>query len=221
MAGKTKAAKTPAQAKDGKTLFRVKAESIEACNCQHGCNCQFAGYPNEGKCEFIVGYEVKDGKFGNVSLTGVRAVVAAKYPNAIHEGHGHVVLFIDEKATQEQVNAFATILSGKMGGMPWEALAGTIEHFEGPIRKAVEIRASGERSQVRVPGAVELQLAPLRDAVSGKDKEVHIVYPKGGFFWNDAKVATTTTMRVEHGNFRLEWPNRYAAAAEVNWTNKA
>jgi len=205
----------------GKTPFRVKAESIEACNCQHGCNCQFAGYPNEGKCEFIVGYEVKDGKFGNVSLKGVRAVVAAKYPKAIHEGHGQVVLFVDEKASQEQVNAFATILSGKMGGMPWEALAGTIEHFEGPVRKPVEISIAGERSQVRVPGAVELRLTPLRDAVSGKDKEVHIVYPKGGFFWNDAKVATTETMRVEHGNFRMEWPNRYAAAAEVNWTNQA
>lgn len=74
---------------------------------------------------------------------------------------------------------------------------------------------------MRVPGAVELRLTPLRDAVSGKDKEVHIVYPKGGFFWNDAKMATTETMRAEHGNFRMEWPNRYAAAAEVNWTNQA
>jgi hypothetical protein len=205
----------------GRTPYRVKAESIEACNCNHGCNCQFAGYPNEGKCEFIVAYEVKDGNFGNVSLKGVRAVVAAKYPKAIHEGHGHVVLFIDEKATPEQVNALATILSGKMGGMPWEALAGTIEHFEGPVRKPVEFRVSGERSQLRVPGAVELRLTPLRDAVSGAEKEVHIVYPKGGFFWNDAKVATTETMRVEHGNLRFEWPNRYAAAAEVNWTNQA
>jgi|SRR5690242_11074422 hypothetical protein len=208
------------QANAGKTPFRVKAESIEACNCNHGCNCQFAGVPNEGKCEFIVGWEVKDGKFGNVSLKGVRAAVAAKYPKAIHEGHGHVVLFIDEKATDEQVNAFATILSGKMGGMPWEALAATIEHFEGPIRKAVEFRAAGERSLVRVPGAIELQLTPLRDVISGAEKEVHIVYPKGGFFWNDAKVATTQTMRVQHGSLRMEWPNRYAAAAEVNWTNQ-
>jgi hypothetical protein len=209
-----------AQPSAEKTAYRVKAESIEACNCQHGCNCQFAGFPNEGKCEFIIGYEVKDGRFGNVSLNGVRAVVAAKYPKAIHEGHGHVVLFVDEKASQEQVDAFAAILSGKMGGMPWEALAGTVERFDGPIRKPVEIRVSGERSQVRVPGAVELRLTPLRDPVSGKDKEVHIVYPKGGFFWNDARMATTETMRVEHGNFRLEWPNRYAAAAEVNWTNQ-
>jgi hypothetical protein len=204
----------------GRITYRVKAESIEACNCQHGCNCQFEGVPNEGKCEFIIGFDVKDGRFGDVSLNGLRAVIAAKYPKVIHEGQGHVVLFIDEKASQEQVDAFATILSGKMGGMPWEALGGTIGRLDGPIRKPVEIKAAGERSSVRVPGAIELQLTPLRDVLSGNEKEVHIVYPKGGFFWNDAKIATTETMRAEHGDLKLEWPNRYAAAAEVNWTNQ-
>jgi hypothetical protein len=202
------------------TTYRVKAESVEACNCQHGCNCQFGGFPNDGKCEFVIGYEVKEGRFGNVSLDGLRAVVAAKYPNAIHEGHGHVILFVDERASQEQVDSFAAILSGKMGGMPWEALAGTVERFEGPIRKPIEIVLAGERSQVRVPGAIDLSLTPLRDPVSGKDKEVHIVYPQGGFFWDDARIATTETMREEHGSFRLEWPNRYASVAEVNWTNQ-
>jgi hypothetical protein len=208
---------TAAQA--GKTSYRVKAESIEACNCQHGCNCQFAGYPNEGKCEFIVGFEVKDGRVGTVSLNGLRAVVAAKYPKAIHEGNGHVVLFVDEHASEEQVNAFATILSGQLGGMPWEAMAGTIGRFEGPVRKPIEIRAAGERSLVRVPGSVDLQLTPLRDVISGQEKEVHVVYPRGGFFWNDAKIATTETMRAQHGDLRFEWPSRYAAAAEVNWSN--
>ena len=103
----------------------------------------------------------------------------------------------------------------------WEALAGTIEKFEGPIRKSIEMRMNGTRSELRVPGAVELRLTPLRDAVSGQPKEVHIVYPKGGFFWNDGDMATTETMRAEHGSFQLEWPNRYAASAEVNWTNQA
>jgi hypothetical protein len=205
---------------EGKTPYRVKADSIEACNCNHGCNCQFAGFPNEGKCEFVVGFEVKDGRFGDVSLNGLRAAVAAKYPKAIHEGNGHVVLFIDDTASEEQAAAFATILSGKMGGMPWEALAGTIGTFEGPIRKPVEIRAAGERSLIRVPGAIEVQLTPIKDVMSGAEKEVHIVYPKGGFFWNAAAIATTQTMRAEHGDFRLEWPTRYAAAAEVTWSNQ-
>jgi hypothetical protein len=203
-----------------KTPYRVKAESVEACNCHHGCNCQFGGYPNEGKCEFVIGFDVKDGHFGNVSLKGMRAAVVAKYPKAIHEGHGHVVLFVDEKASQEQVDAFATIMSGKMGGMPWEALAGTVERFEGPIRKAIHIELAGERSRVRVPEAIDLQLTPLRDPVSGAEKSVHIVYPKGGFFWNDGAIATTSTMHAQHGDMHVDWPNRYAAAAEVNWTNQ-
>jgi hypothetical protein len=204
---------------EGKTPYHLKAASVEACNCQHGCNCQFAGYPNEGKCEFIIGYAVKDGRVGEVSLSGFRAVVAAKYPKAIHEGNGHVVLFVDEKASDEQINAFVSILSGKLGGMPWEALAGTIGTFEGPIKKPIEITAAGEKSIVRVPGAIELQLTPFLD-LAGKEKEVHITYPKGGFFWNDARVATTSAMRAQHGGLQLEWPGKYAAAAEVNWTNQ-
>jgi hypothetical protein len=204
----------------GKASYRIKAESIEACNCQHGCNCQFVGIPNDGKCEFIIGYSIKDGRVGDVSMNGVRAVVAAKYPNAIHEGNGHVVLFVDEKASDEQVNALVSVLSGQLGGMPWEALAGTIDRLEGPIRKPVEVNAAGEQSVVRVAGSVDLQLTPIRDVISGQAKEVHIVYPKGGFFWNEAKVATTETMRAQHGSLHLEWPGRYAAAAEVHWTNE-
>jgi len=38
--------------------------------------------------------------------------------------------------------------------------------------------------------------------------------------WNDAAVATTETMRAAYGDFLLEWPGRYAAAVEVNWTNQ-
>lgn len=203
-----------------RTAYHVKAKSVEACSCRHGCNCQFGGTPNEGKCEFVIGYEVKDGHFGDVDLDGVRAVVAAKYPNAIHEGHGDVVLFIDDRASDEQVNALATILSGQMGGMPWEALAGTIEHFEGPVRAPIELDIDGQDARLRIPGVVELQTTPLRDAVSGEPKEVHINYPKGGFFWNDGNIVTTSTMRAKHGSIDIEWPDKYAATAEVNWTNQ-
>lgn len=204
-----------------RVTYRVKAQSVEACSCAHGCNCQFGGTPNEGICEFVIGYEVQEGRLGDVDLRGVRAVIAAKYPNAIHEGHGHVVLFVDERATPEQVNAFATILSGQLGGMPWEALAGTIERFEGPISKPIDLSIRGQRAHVRVPGAIELETTPLINPVTGEEKEVHIVYPKGGFFWNDGNVVTTRTMRVDHPSLQMAWPSKYASTAEVNWTNAA
>src|SRR3972149_2994978 len=153
-----------------KVAYRIKADSVEACNCQHGCNCQFAGIPNEGKCEFIIAYHVKDGRVGDVSLDGLRFVVAAKYPNAIHKGNGHVALWIDDQATPAQVEAIASVLMGKLGGMPWEALAGTITRLDGPLRAPVEIKADGVRSSVRVPGAIDLRFTPLLNPISGEEK---------------------------------------------------
>jgi hypothetical protein len=210
---------TPATEAKPRTAYRVRAQSVEACSCAHGCNCQFGGTPNEGKCEFVIGYVVDEGRFGYVDLAGVRAVVAAKYPNAIHDGHGHVVLFVDERASPEQVTAFTTILSGQAGGMPWEALAGTIERFEGPIAKPIDIAIDGQKAHIRIPGAIELETTPLRNPVTGEEKEVHITYPKGGFFWNDGNVVTTSKMWVNYGSMRMDWPSKYASTAEVNWTN--
>lgn len=211
---------TAAQDTRERTAYRIKAMGVEACNCRHGCNCQFGGFPNDNKCEMILGYQIESGRFGDIDLAGVRVAVAAKYPNAIHEGHGHVVLFVDEKASQEQVDAVVGIFSGQNGGMPWEALAGTIERLEGPIIKPIDLKVDGQQAHVRIPGAIELETTPLLDPVTGAEKEVHIVYPKGGFFWNDGNVVTTRKMKVDFGDMKLEWPDRYASTAEVNWSNQ-
>ena len=202
-----------------RTPYRVKAMSVEACSCAHGCNCQFGGTPNEGFCEFIIAWDIREGRFGDVDLSGLRAAIAAKYPGAIHEGRGHVVLYVDERAPRDQVGAFATILSGQVGGMPWEALAGTITRLEGPIATPIELSIEGQRARVRVPGQIELETTPLRNPVTGEDKEVHISYPKGGFFWNDGNIVTTSTMRVDRETVRMSWPSKYAATAEVSWSN--
>lgn len=200
--------------------YYVAAHSVEACSCRHACNCQFAGFPTEGRCEFIIGYEVAEGHVGDVVLNGVRAVFVAKYPQAIHQGHGHATLFVDDRATAAQSDAFATILSGKLGGMPWEALAGTLDRVDGPIRRPVDISLAEERSHVRVPAAIELQLAPLTNPVTGVEKAVSIVYPKGGFFWNEGHIATTSVMSSVLDSLPFNWPGGYAAAAEVRWTNQ-
>src|SRR5688572_907791 len=166
----------PPASAPARATYRVRAQSVEACNCALGCNCYFGGTPNEGICEFIIGYDIREGRFGDVDLGGVRAVVAAKYPNAIHEGHGHVVLFVDQGASPDQVSALVTIMSGQAGGMPWEAIAPTIEKFEGPILRPIEIATNGQRGRVRIAGAVEVETTPIRNVLAGGEEiEVRMV----------------------------------------------
>ena len=219
MAQATAASQSPSQAV--RTPWRMTVHNIEACNCTPGCNCQFTGFPDKGGCEALIGGEVKEGSFGKVSLAGVRYVVAFIYPGAIHQGGGNVALFIDERATREQAEAIATILSGQAGGMPFEALAGTFASVDGPIRAPIEMTVNGTRSHFRIPGVLELAQTPLKDAVSGKEKSVQIVYPDGGFFWDVGNVATSATLDCNYGLIRFRHPGGFASYSTPTWSNQA
>lgn len=201
--------------------WRMTVHNIEACNCSPGCNCQFTGFPDKGNCEAIIGGEVKEGSYGEVPLAGVRYVIAFIYPKAIHQGGGNVALFIDERATREQAEAIGAILSGRAGGMPFEALAGTYGSVDGPIRAPIEMTVDGTRSHFRIPGVLELAQIPLKDAVSGQDKSVQIVYPNGGFFWNVGNVATTATLDCNYGLIRFRHPGGFASYSTPTWSNQA
>ncbi|HET9947516.1 MAG TPA: DUF1326 domain-containing protein [Longimicrobiales bacterium] len=201
--------------------YRIKMNHLEACSCQHGCNSQFGGYPNEGYCEFMIAYDLIEGSYGDVDLAGTRVAVLLAYPNALHEGNGRGVRFVDERASDEQAAALEEIWTGRAGGMPWEALAGTLTSHEGPVRKPIEIELNGPRSSFRVPGALSVELTPLINPVTGGEKEVEIRYPKGGFFWNSALCTTTATMQADYGGIRFSHPGKFASVTGAEWTNRA
>lgn len=204
-----------------RTPYHARVHHLETCNCNHGCGCQFGGFPDHGGCEAMVAYEVIEGRYGDVDLTGVKIVEGAMWPGPIHEGGGRAVVFVDDRASDEQVDAVFKILSGQAGGMPFEALAGTFDRVEGPVRRPIEMRIDGRRSTVRVEDAAEVEMKPLQDPVSGEDKDVHITYPGGGFMWDDGAIGTTARMRLQHGDMRFEHPGRFAAYATPTWKNEA
>lgn len=212
---------TAAQEATTRTSYRIKMDHIEACNCQHGCNCQFGGFPNEGKCEFVIGYHIKEGHYGDVDLAGTDVAVIMKYPGAIHEGNGKCVFFVGDGASSEQVDAIGEIWTGRAGGMPWEALAGTFVSQEGPNVRPIEMNVNGKRSSFEVPGVLKLELTPLVDPVTGEEKDVQIRYPKGGFFWDSADCTTSATMHAEYGDIAFSYPGKFASVAVAEWSNQA
>lgn len=200
--------------------YRIKVHNLETCNCSHGCGCQFTGFPDPGNCQALLGYEVIEGHYGETDLSGTRVVIGVKWPGAIHEGHGQAAMFIDDSATPEQVTALEMIFSGQAGGMPWEAIGGTLDSVEGPVLTKVEMKVDGNNSTFSIPDVAEADMTPLKDVMSGNDKDVHIVYPGGGFVWDDGHIGTTGSMRFSYGSVSFEHPGRFAAYATPTWTNQ-
>lgn len=202
------------------TPYRIKVHNLETCNCNHGCGCQFAGYPDFGHCEALLAYQVIEGFYGDVDLAGVKVVIGVKWPGAIHEGGGHAVIFVDESASSEQVDGILQILSGQSGGMPWEALSATLDKVEGPILKPVQIKLDGRNSSFRIDGILNAEMGSLIDPVTQEPKNVHIVYPQGGLIWDDGDVGTTHSMEINHAGLSFAHPGRFAVYATPVWTNQ-
>jgi len=105
--------------------------------------------------------------------------------------------------------------------MPWEALGATLSEVEGPILQPIEMTINGRKSSFRISGIVEVTMTSLISPVTGAESEVHVVYPQGGFIWNDGDVGTTSTMRINHGDLTFQYPGKWAAYAVAEWTNQA
>ena len=65
-----------------------------------------------------------------------------------------------------------------------------------------------------------MRQTPILDSVSGKEKEVQIVYPKGGFFWNTGDIATTNVLEANYGAVKFRHGGGFASYSTPTWTNQ-
>jgi hypothetical protein len=86
--------------------WNLKADYVETCNCDYGCPCNFSGFPTYGSCRSLILFHIKSGNYGNTKLDGLDFISAIAWPKAIHEGNGTAQLFVTNKASEEQRQAF-------------------------------------------------------------------------------------------------------------------
>jgi hypothetical protein len=197
--------------------WRMKAKYYEACNCDYGCPCNMNGFPTYGNCEGSVGFQLIEGERDGVNLAGVKVAGAIKWPGAIHEGNGEMVLFID--AREDQRDALLPILTAQDPGLPWEILAATVSKIHGPFFEKIEITDKGTDSQVRVGDKFHVQMETFKNPVTGVPHEVHTVLPDG-FIWKDGRIATTSVNKLNADGVTFDHAGKNAHYAEVEWSSE-
>ena len=202
-----------------RTQYRIKADWMECCNCDPGCNCNFGGFPDHGNCEGLIGISINEGNLGDVDLSGVKAVLALKWPAAIHDGNGTGIVFVDDSATQQQVESLATVLTVQAGGLPWEILATTLSSVAGPLVMPIQMNVDGRNSGFKIDGILEAKMTPLKNPVTGEENDVHITFPNGGLIWNDGDSATTSILKVDYEGITFDHSGQSGIFASVEWSN--
>jgi len=145
------------------TPWRIRGAYFESCNCEAICPCRMVGGVKGGRstygiCFGVLSWLVSDGQAGEIDLTGLAAALVIRYDDDEPGSPWSFVVHVDERGSEEQREALASILTGKLGGedvlrLPWvrkpsEELA---------VRASpIELRVDGDRKELRVGSAVEL-----------------------------------------------------------------
>jgi len=143
--------------------WHIEGDYFESCNCEAICPCRTVGGVPGGRstygiCMGVLSWLVHEGHADGVDLGGLAAALVIRYEDDEPGSPWSFVVHVDERGTEEQREALASILTGKLGGedvlrLPWvrkpsEELA---------VRPSpIELRVDGERKELRVGSAVEL-----------------------------------------------------------------
>ena len=199
----------------GPAKWRLKMEQLMACNCSWGCPCSFDSIPTYGTCEAALAYRVVDGSYGGVSLEGLKWILVAAWPRAIHEGDGRGVIFLDRRAKGSKREALEAIATAKAGG-PMRVYMPTLTTPPEVREEETAFKFAGKRSAFRADGRVRVEFGPMRNPVTGEEHHFTGVLPTGLFtkreYFYSAKV-----FDVDAEPLSYRYPGRNAIASTSIW----
>jgi hypothetical protein len=146
---------------------------FENCNCQLVCpgHLHFDQLCTRERCLGYWAIRVDGGQAGQVSLAGVKAVIAFDSPQHMISGGWTEVVLIDEAASPKQREAMERILTGRAGG-PWEVLARFVGRWLETRYQPIEFSEEQATRKARIPGLFESAVTPIR----GRDRSKPVLF---------------------------------------------
>lgn len=162
----------------------LKGEWFDVCSCNLPCPCEFAEPPTDGHCEGVLPYRIDEGRYGDLSLTGLNVVLITGSQGHLWERSGKrergVGIFIDARASKEQHQALEKIFTGTVGGWPETFSKGFTKIF-GVESAAIDIQIEPDLAawSVRVGDQVEANAVALTGPTTPPGARVQLLNPPG------------------------------------------
>jgi len=108
------------------TSYDLEGTLLEACSCKVLCPCWIGEDPDEGWCDAFNAYHFDRGTIRGVDVSGLSLIRVVLIPgNVLTPNSWKQVLFLDDRASEEQGEAILDAYEGRLGG-PLADLAGLV-----------------------------------------------------------------------------------------------
>jgi len=96
--------------------YDLEGSLLEVCTCDVLCPCWIGENPDNGDCHSVVAYHFDRGTIRGVDVSGLTAASVVYIPGNVLDGNWKQVLFVDDKASDEQHDAIVAMITGDLGG---------------------------------------------------------------------------------------------------------
>jgi hypothetical protein len=96
--------------------YELEGSLLEVCTCNVLCPCWIGEDPDGGECLSVVAYHFDRGTIRGVDVSGLTVASAVHIPGNVLAGNWKQVLYVDDKASDEQHDAIVAMMIGELGG---------------------------------------------------------------------------------------------------------
>jgi hypothetical protein len=191
-----------------KISYYLKGVLLAACSCDWGCPCNFEAPPTKGFCEGGYLWHVQEGTYGQVTLNGLNFAWYAHSPGPLHLGNVTSLYLVDERATPAQRQAIEELLTTDPTVMPFSVFTALTSTMLGIRLVPFALDLQGIQSRVQVGDILDLQLAPMKNPVTGEEEPATLLKPKG-FTSQQQQLCATSTFRVTSERLSYDHSGKY------------
>ncbi len=143
-------------------VYNLQGTLLEACSCDVLCPCWIGEDPDTGICQAFLGYHFDRGEIQGVDVSGLSMVMVVQIPgNVLTPKSWKVLVLMDERAREEQVQALTAAYTGQLGG-PLADLAQLVGEILGVERVPISHDVHEGAGELNVGQWIAASMEPYR-----------------------------------------------------------
>ena len=142
--------------------WSLKGGYVETCSCDLICpgSATFDHGATYDYCRVTLVFNIREGEIDGTDVGGLKVAAIAETPKVMTEGNWRLGMFVDDGASDEQVEKLSGVFGGQKGG-PMAALAPLVGEVVGVERAPIEVVEEGLRHSVRIGDAIDFEIEDI------------------------------------------------------------
>jgi hypothetical protein len=195
--------------------WSLKGSYVETCSCDLicPCNANMSHGATYDYCRVVLVFSIMSGDVEVTDVSGLTVAAIAETPKVMTDGNWKLGVFIDDRASDEQMDKLVGVFGGQMGG-PMAGLAPLVGEMLGVERAPFEVVDDGVHHSVKIGDAIEFA---IEDVVSfgvetGKPARLSGIFHPAG---SELTIAKATRSSIDA--FGIAYEGKSAFSSPFSW----